>query len=219
MNIFKNVHKTLFAVALATFTLGFTACSNDDNDTPGDKNLAIETEMGLFGTYAGDFELVNPSAEDKTRTDGDVSVPESDKVRLVVSPSHAMEMDVYPINELISELYEDAEEAQKVIDELENISPKMTFVTKEISTKKGTISFDIDAENVKVTLENGDVIEFDFDDNDQLGMFNNTEIHSINFTMVAKAELYSKANPETKDVEPTKVATNVHNFNLVKLTK
>lgn len=219
MKNLKNSHKTLFAVALATFALGFTACSNDDNDIPNENDLALETEMGLFGTYAGDFELINPSALAQPKTDGDNPVPEAQKVKLVVSKDHTMAMDAYPIIELINELYEDPKEANDILVELGNISPKMTFETKQISQEKGLISFSINADDVKIELKSGDVIVFDFDNNDQLGKFNNEEACKIDFTVVAKAQLYVKAITKTDDVAPTKVSTKIHKFNFEKLTK
>lgn len=220
MKLLNNLHTTLFAVALATFSFGLTSCSDDDDDVPsGDKNLAIETEMGLFGTYAGDYELVEPSATLKMQTEGEEPTPDPIKIKLVVTKDHSMAVDSYPIKELVYGLYDTPEEADLVLAELEKVSTKMTFETKEMSNETGLISFDIDADDVKVELENGDVIEFDFNDNDQLGKFNNTDNYKIDFTLVAKAELFVNANTETRNVAPTKVSTKTHKFNFMKLTK
>lgn len=219
MRIFKNVHKALFTVAFASLALGFTACSDDDDDKSDNNPLALEAEMGLFGTYAGDLDAAEVPVDPEAREEAEEPTPELPSLRLVVSENHEMKMESYPISDLVYSLYETTEEADLVLAEIKTVSPKITFDSKNINKEAGTMGLDIDAEDVKVTLESGDVIEFDFDDNDQLGQFDNKEKESIRFTLAVKAELTKKVTEETRDAEPNKTATADHKFSFEKLTK
>lgn len=234
MNLFKSTQKTLFTVAfMALAVVGFSACSDDD-DKPS--NQKIETEMGLFGTYKGDFEVIAPTtkAEGEGETEGeDETTPApATKLSMVVTFKHQMAMEAYPIDELIAGLYETKEEADAVVKELGNVYAEFAFNSKDINQENGTITLDIDSKDLKLTLKNDDIIELDFDTKDNAGKFTNKgeEGIAIAFDVNATAKLYKAPEkpeePETPEAEtreseaaPSKVSSANHSFNFLKATK
>ena len=231
MNILKSTQKTLFAVTLMSLSLvGFSSCSDDD-DKPS--NQQIESEMGLFGSYKGTFEVIEPTtkAEGETEGEGETEEPKPTVINMVVALNHDMAIQAYPIDAVISELYDTQEEADAVLKELGDVRADFKFESKDIKKEEGTISLEIDTKDIKQTLKNGDIIEIDFDTNDQLGKFNNKEEGTtITFNLDVKVELFKaevtpeepvepEATTRESEVKPTKTAQASQSFTFNKVTK
>lgn len=233
MNILKSTQKTLFAVALMSLSLvGFTSCSDDDDDN-NDKpnNEQLESEMGVFGSYKGTYEIIDPATKAEGEGEGETEEPQPTYVNMVVELNHDIKMEAYPLNEVIADLYETEDEANAVLEELGDINTEFKFESKDINKEEGTLSLEIDTKDIEKTLKNGDIIKIDFDTNDQLGKFNNKdEGTKIAFNLDVKVELFKAAvtpeepvEPETtireSEVESTKTAQASQSFTFNKVTK
>lgn len=207
MKSLKNIHKTLFAVALMCFTVGFTACSDDDDD-----DLPPETEilMGMPGTYKGEAVNIEREGEDSSTTD----------FTLTVSKDKKMKFENFPVDKIINKLYADnKEEAEAILAEIGSQEFICDFESKEIVEKEGTLTFDIDTEDLEFTLENGNIIKIDFTDNDELALYSKKEsTGKITFKWGFDAKVITKEKEETGS-STTKTSTGLLQFNFEKITK
>lgn len=212
MNAIKKSHTGLYVLVLALFTFGFASCSSDDDD---EKRTGIETEMGLFGTYKGFCEVIAPVSN----SNEDIKDEAITDLKLAVAKEHTMVMDTYPIKGLIYELYTTPEEAESAFTEIKKINPRITFESKKIDQKAGLISLDIDVKDVTVRLKNGDTIEFNLDDVDHSGKFDNKKGYKLGFVIAVNAKLYLKKADGKTDVKPAKTVIKKHQFSFEKATK
>ncbi|WP_287827655.1 DUF4840 domain-containing protein [Bacteroides sp.] len=211
MKSLKNFHKTLFAVAVLCLSVGFASCSDDDDDpvAPG-----IEELMGMPGTYNGSVTVLTPRADESEQPAKDLT--------LVVTKDKELKFNNFPIKDIIYSLYETAEEADAVLEEIGNLEKNFSFETKEILEEEQQIKFDVDTEDIEIPLENGVIIKIALDDNEELGLYAKSEnTGKITFKLSYKAEKVTPAEPEAKeDSTPTEPAkSGIYNFSFEKITK
>ena len=202
MKTLQQFKKTLLAVLLLSVSMGFVACSSDDDD----EDTKSPTLYGMVGVYSGEYVVQTP-------LDGEEITPEGIKMEVT---NDKLKFASYPILPALKAVITDEEVLNQVLEDIqEQITPTvLNYEVKKSNDKEKTINFEVDFDDLEMSLSDGSILKIDIDDENQ-GVFTGSDsTGTINLPLEVEVELLAKDKKQL-----LKKAEVKYKFTFQKITK
>lgn len=143
-----KLNRLFISMLMLGCSLGFVACSDDDETTPTPP-VEVTTDH-MFGNYTGKMLYLTESSTTEDGTDGGEDTPEGTDVAVKVD-NDTVYFDSFPIKDIVLDIVGDEETANKIVEAVGDVSYKIGY-EPELNTEKDSILFVLDPKPLELNV-------------------------------------------------------------------